>query len=131
MLSVSLKKKKSFFLLPTAIRADKASENKPCVLLLVKRYSAKTVIFIISVVDCLTLEYHHQALDDGDVVYLNGTTVFGSLLTATCRPGSKMFGDSARRCTLHGTWSGTRAWCIGEVQQLLMLIGFFNVHKLL
>ncbi|KAH9499805.1 hypothetical protein Btru_077859 [Bulinus truncatus] len=64
------------------------------------------------IVDCSSLDFHHQQVLYGDVTYLNGTTTYGSKLRVVCQEGYRAFGDIVRTCTHHGTWSGTRAWCV-------------------
>uniref|UniRef100_A0A2C9JCP8 Sushi, von Willebrand factor type A, EGF and pentraxin domain-containing protein 1 n=1 Tax=Biomphalaria glabrata TaxID=6526 RepID=A0A2C9JCP8_BIOGL len=64
------------------------------------------------IVNCSTLEFHHQDVHNGDVQYLNKTTTYGSILQVHCHEGYRAFGDWERTCTLHGTWSGTRTWCV-------------------
>ncbi|KAH9499804.1 Sushi, von Willebrand factor type A, EGF and pentraxin domain-containing protein 1 [Bulinus truncatus] len=64
------------------------------------------------IVDCSSVDFHHQQVLHGDVTYLNGTTTYGSKLRVVCQEGYRAFGDTVRTCTHHGTWSGTRAWCV-------------------
>ncbi|CAL1534712.1 unnamed protein product [Lymnaea stagnalis] len=64
------------------------------------------------IVDCSTLEYHNELVDHGLISYINGTTTFDSVVRITCDKGWRAFGDTERMCTQHGTWSGTRTWCV-------------------
>ncbi|XP_033755862.1 LOW QUALITY PROTEIN: sushi, von Willebrand factor type A, EGF and pentraxin domain-containing protein 1-like [Pecten maximus] len=64
------------------------------------------------VIDCRRLDFHKEEVKHGVTTYTNNRTTFGATLTVTCDKGWRAFGDTVRTCTRHGTWSGTRTWCV-------------------
>ncbi|XP_021365829.1 sushi, von Willebrand factor type A, EGF and pentraxin domain-containing protein 1-like [Mizuhopecten yessoensis] len=64
------------------------------------------------VIDCQSLDFHQQEVTHGVTTYTNNSTIYGSTLAVTCDRGWRAFGDTLRTCNHHGTWSGTRTWCV-------------------
>ncbi|XP_069112079.1 sushi, von Willebrand factor type A, EGF and pentraxin domain-containing protein 1-like isoform X2 [Argopecten irradians] len=64
------------------------------------------------VIDCQRLDFHQEEVKHGVATYTDNRTTYGATLAVTCDKGWRAFGDTVRTCTRHGTWSGTRTWCV-------------------
>lgn len=52
-----------------------------------------------------------EVVSGGEIVYLNVTTVYDSVVEYKCQYGLKLYGEQYRRCQFSGRWSGITPQC--------------------
>ena len=93
---------------------------------------SSTVVVFSPVTDCSTIdETWLNSTGVIDIVYVNESTTYGSLVEVTCRPGTVALGGSIWVCSRHGVWTRPPNFrCQGNISFTCYCEFFFCVIQL-